>query len=110
MRLSQKLILFVLAAAILPLTGVGFWLLSVSERELSLRLDREQAAVATSGADAASAKLLGAINALAISAGLFEWPAFTPAEVEGGLKLLYAQSELVAGVAYVDPAKKDEAP
>jgi two-component system, NtrC family, sensor kinase len=107
MRLSQKLILFVLAAAILPLTGVGFWLLSVSERELSSRLEREQAAIASSGADAISAQLLGTINALAISAGLFEWTAFTPAEVEGGLKLLYAQSDNVAGVAFVDPSKPE---
>ena len=39
MRLSQQLILFMLAAAVLPLSGVGFWLLQRSESELLVRLE-----------------------------------------------------------------------
>ena len=42
LKLSQKLLLFVLAAAVVPLAFAGFWLLREAERELAVRLEREQ--------------------------------------------------------------------
>ena len=64
MRLSQKLILFVLAAAVIPLSVAGFWLLNQSEVELSARLEREQTATALAAAEGTSSQLLNAMNAL----------------------------------------------
>ena len=107
MRLSQKLVLFVLAAAVLPLGGVGFWVLGASERELLARLEREQAARASAGADAVAGALVGALSAVQTTAALFDWPALSKAEAEGGLRLLYAQSDAIAGVLLHDPARAE---
>ncbi|MBS1148411.1 MAG: Sensor histidine kinase [Myxococcaceae bacterium] len=109
MRLSQQLILFMLAAAVLPLSGVGFWLLQRSEAELSVRLEHEQRGVAEAAAEGAAAQLMGAINGISSSAGLIDWRSVSAEEARGGLQLLAAQSELIAAVALVDP-RRAEAP
>ncbi len=105
MRLSQQLILFMLAAAVLPLSGVGFWLLQRSEAELSVRLEHEQRAVAEAAAEGAAAQLMGALNGISTSAGLFDWRTISADEASGGLRLLLAQSELIAAVGLHDPAR-----
>ncbi len=93
------------AAAVLPLSAVGFWLLQRSEAELSVRLEHEQRAVAEAAAEAAAAQLMGAINGISISAGLIDWRSVSAEEARGGLQLLAAQSELIAAVALVDPKR-----
>ena len=57
LRLSQKLLLFVLAAAVIPLAFAGFWLLREAERELGSRLEREQRALAAAAAEATGTQL-----------------------------------------------------
>ncbi|MFT3835432.1 MAG: hypothetical protein QM723_00345 [Myxococcaceae bacterium] len=81
MRLSQQLVLFVLAAAVLPLAVVGFWLLKQSEAELSARLAASQRAQAQAAAEAAGYRLSGALNALESSAGLIDWATASPEEI-----------------------------
>ncbi|MFZ5471693.1 MAG: sensor histidine kinase [Myxococcota bacterium] len=100
MRLYHKLVLFMLAATVLPLAVVGFWLLRQSERELSRRIGSEQRALAVAAADAVGAQLMAAINALARSADALDWSRANPEELRGGLSLLYQQSPLVAAVAF----------
>ncbi len=106
MRLSQKLILFVLAAAVVPLSFAGFWLLKRSEDELSRRLEREQRATALATAEGAGAQLISAIDAVVRSAMLIDWASASPDEVRGGLKLLAGQSPLVAAVVLVDAPRQ----
>ncbi len=110
MRLSEKLILFVLAAAIVPLTIVAFGLLRQSERELTTRITEQQRAVASAAAEECGNAIMSAINALASSAAVIDWPSATPEEVQGGLKLLMAQSDLIAAVALADPSREAALP
>jgi signal transduction histidine kinase len=109
-RLSEKLILFVLTAAIVPLTLVAFGLLRQSERELTTRITEQQRAVASAAAEESGNLIMSAINALASSAAVIDWRTASPEEVQGGLKLLMAQSELIAAVALADPAREQDLP
>ncbi len=102
MRLSQKLILFVLLAAVAPLSLSGFWLLRQAEEQLSAHLAREQQAVVSGAADGASAALLQSIDAVAQAAVLIDWPSATPEEVQGGLALIRGQARLAVGALYLD--------
>jgi signal transduction histidine kinase len=102
MRLYQQLILFMLAATVLPLAVVGFWLLSSAEAELTERIGAEQRLVATTTAESVSAELMKTVDALARSAELFNWERISPEEFQGGLQLLYGQSPSVSAVLPLD--------
>jgi len=102
MRLYQQLVLFMLAATVLPLAAVGFLLLSRAEAELAHRIDAEQRAQATATAEAVSASLMEVVDALARSAELIDWEAASDAETVGGLRLLYGQSLAVSAVLKLD--------
>jgi two-component system, NtrC family, sensor kinase len=102
MRLYQQLVLFMLAATVLPLAVVGFLLLSRAEAELAARLDAEQHTLAQATAEGASAELLATVEALARSAELIDWERASPEEARGGLSLLYGQSPVVSAVLRVD--------
>ncbi|MBF5044226.1 HAMP domain-containing protein [Aggregicoccus sp. 17bor-14] len=102
MRLYQQLVLFMLAATVLPLAVVGFLLLSRAEATLVERLDAEQRGLAQAAAEGASAELLATVDALARSAELIDWEHASPAELRGGLSLLYGQSPAVSAVLQVD--------
>ena len=102
MRLYQQLVLFMLAATVLPLAVVGFLLLSRAEAELAARLDAEQRTLAEATAEGASAELLATVDALARSAELIDWERASAEEVRGGLSLLYGQSPVVSAVLRVD--------
>ncbi|MDP3155469.1 MAG: ATP-binding protein [Archangium sp.] len=110
LRLSQKLLLFVLAAAVIPLAFAGFWLLREAERELASRLEREQRALAAAAAEATGTQLAVSLEALAQSALLIDWPNVTADEAAGGLRLLSSQSSVVVAATLVDPARPDFAP
>ena len=58
MKLYQQLILFMLAATVLPLAVVGFYLLSQSEAELAQRIASEQRALAESTAESVGSTLM----------------------------------------------------
>ncbi|NMO14077.1 HAMP domain-containing protein [Pyxidicoccus fallax] len=102
MRLYQQLVLFMLAATVLPLAAVGFLLLSRAEAELARRIDAAQREQATATAEAVSASLMEVVDALARSAEAFDWEAATEAETAGGLRLLYHQSPTVSAVLKLD--------
>ncbi|MFP2910371.1 two-component sensor histidine kinase, partial [Pyxidicoccus sp. 3LFB2] len=102
MRLYQQLVLFMLAATVLPLAAVGFLLLSRAEAELAHRIDAEQRAQATATAEAVSASLMEVVDALARSAELIDWESASDAETVGGLRLLYGQSQAVSAVLKLD--------
>ena len=102
MRLYQQLVLFMLAATVLPLALVGFLLLSRAEGELAARLDAEQRTLAAATAEGAAAELLATVDALARSAELIDWERASPEERRGALSLLYGQSPVVSAVLQVD--------
>jgi C4-dicarboxylate-specific signal transduction histidine kinase len=102
MRLYQQLVLFMLAATVLPLAAVGFLLLSRAEAEVARQIDAAQNAQAAATAEAVSASLMEVVDALARSAEAFHWEAATEAETEGGLRLLYRQSPAVSAVLKLD--------
>ncbi|MFY1829357.1 sensor histidine kinase [Myxococcus fulvus] len=102
MRLYQQLVLFMLAATVLPLAAVGFLLLSRAEAELAARIDAEQRTQAAAAAEAVGSTLMEVVDALARSAELIDWQAATEAETVGGLRLLYGQSQAVSAVLKLD--------
>jgi two-component system NtrC family sensor kinase len=106
MRLYQQLVLFMLAATVLPLAGVGFWLLGSSERALVDRIAREQVADAQAQAERSATSLMGPVDALGRAAEAIDWLRATPEERKGGLSLLYQQSPLVAATVLVDAGGK----
>ncbi|OJH37049.1 sensor histidine kinase [Cystobacter ferrugineus] len=108
MRLYQQLVLFMLAATVLPLVAVGFSLLSEAESELTRRIVSEQGLIAETTAEALSGELMKTAEALGRSAGLIDWEHVTPAEFEGGLRLLYGQSYAVSAVLVVDAEGKPQ--
>lgn len=110
LRLSQKLLLFVLGAAVIPLSLAGFWLLREAERELGTRLEREQRALASAAAEASGTQLAVSLESLAQSASLIDWPHVSLAEAEGGLRLLASQSPVVVAATLVDPSRPEVAP
>ncbi len=105
LKLSQKLLLFVLAAAVIPLAFAGFWLLREAERELAARLEREQRALAAAAAEATGTQLAVSLESLAQSALLIDWPTVTAEEAAGGLTLLSSQSPVVVAGTLVDPKR-----
>src|SRR5690349_15132934 len=102
MRLYQQLVLFMLAATVLPLALVGFWLLRGAERELAHRIGSEQRARAEAAAQRASRSLLDAVELIARTAENFDLESATQKEIDGALKLLYQQSPAVSAVMLVD--------
>ena len=110
MKLYQQLILFMVAATVLPLALVGFWVLRQSEAALAERLDGEQRAVTQSAAEGVSTELTQAIDSLGRSAELIDWSKATPDEIRGGASLFYGGSALFAAVAIVSPQAELLAP
>ncbi|HVE82979.1 MAG TPA: ATP-binding protein [Myxococcales bacterium] len=106
MKLYQQLILFMLAATVLPLAVVGFLLLRGAEAEISRRITSEQQARATGASESVATYLLGAVESIARSAESFDWGRASDEERLGGLKLLYRQSEAVSAVALLDSEGK----
>ncbi|MBM7115779.1 sensor histidine kinase [Archangium primigenium] len=102
MRLYQQLILFMLAATVLPLAAVGFSLLSRVEAELVRSIASEQRLITETTAENVSGELMKTVDALAQSAELFDWERISPEEFRGGLKLLYGQAPAVSAVLGLD--------
>src|SRR5262245_45563549 len=102
MRLYQQLVLFMLAATVLPLAAVGFLLLSKAEARLAERIDAEQRVLVIATAESVATSLMEVVNGLARSAEMIPWEGATPSEARGGLALLYAQSPAVSAVLQLD--------
>jgi two-component system, NtrC family, sensor kinase len=105
-RLSQQLILFVLAATVLPLTVAGFWLLRQAEAEVSVRLEGEQRALATASAEATGTQLSFTLEGLAHSAVVIDWARASADELTGGLRLLASQAPSVVGATLRLPGNR----
>ncbi|ADO72578.1 sensor histidine kinase [Stigmatella aurantiaca] len=102
MRLYQQLVLFMLAATVLPLAAVGFLVLSRAERELAERISAEQRALATATAEGVAAELMETVDAVARVAELIDWQSATEEEARGALALLYNQSSALSAVLRLD--------
>ncbi|MGA9521299.1 MAG: ATP-binding protein [Myxococcaceae bacterium] len=102
MRLYHQLVLFMLAATVLPLAVVGFWLLRSAEDELARRIGGEQRALAGLAAREVSTGLMGAVEALGRATEAIDWSSASPEETLGGLSLLYQQDDAITAVALVD--------
>jgi two-component system NtrC family sensor kinase len=106
MKLYQQLVLFMLAATVLPLAVVGFWLLRTSGDELAQRIRAEQQALAVLVAKDAATQLVGTVDALGRATEAIDWKSASAEEIHGALSLLYQQSNAVAAVALVDAGGK----
>ena len=106
MRLYQQLVLFMLAATVLPLAVVGFWLLRTSGDELAQRIRAEQQALGVLVARDVATQMVGTVDALGRATEAIDWTSVSAAELDGALSLLYQQSNAVAAVALVDASGK----
>jgi two-component system, NtrC family, sensor kinase len=102
MRLYQQLVLFMLAATVLPLAVVGFLLLSRAEAELSERILAEQRTLAVATAESVAASLKHTVDAMALVAESFDWEELSEEEAHGALSLVYRQSTAVSAVMRLD--------
>ncbi len=102
MRLYQQLILFMLAATVVPLAVVGFLLLSRAEAELTDRIASEQRAMAAATAESVASALMKTVDAMALVAGSIEWKELTEEERVGALRMIFQQSSAVSAVLQLD--------
>ena len=99
MKLYQQLILFMLAATVLPLAVVGFLLLSRAEAELAERISAEQRALAVATAESVEASLSKTVDAMARMVQSVSWHEISnEEELRGALSLVYLQSSAVSVV------------
>jgi CO dehydrogenase/acetyl-CoA synthase epsilon subunit len=92
MRLYQQLILFMLAATVLPLAVVGFLLLSRAEAELTQRIAGEQRTLAVATAESVANTLIRTVDAMAVVVETIPWDGLDEKETDGALKLVFSQS------------------
>jgi two-component system NtrC family sensor kinase len=104
MRLYQQLILFMLAATVLPLAVVGFLLLSRAEAELADSIAGEQRTLAAATAESVASTLMKTVDAMARVAESIEWEGLNDAEARGALSLIFGQSSAVSAVLRLDAA------
>jgi two-component system NtrC family sensor kinase len=106
MKLYQQLILFMLAATVLPLAVVGFLLLSRAEAELASRIAGEQRTLAVATAESVASTLMRTVDAMALVAESIDWEALNEEEARGALTLIFRQSSAVSAVMRLDAAGK----
>jgi signal transduction histidine kinase len=104
MKLYQQLILFMLAATVIPLAVVGFLLLSRAEAELAGRIAGEQRTLAAATAESAASTLMKTVDAMARVAEAIEWESLNHEESLGALALIFRQSSAVSAVLRLDAA------
>ncbi len=102
MSLYQKLLLFALAAAVLPVSGVGFALLSGAEAALTERIRAAQVAAARTHAAEVGRFVDAVTGTLRRAAGYFRLEGAGDEELTGAVRLLYRASPDVAIAALVD--------
>ena len=104
MTLARRLVLFALAAAVLPLVGVAFAVLSRSEQALAARAAEAQAASARATAEAIARDLGGAQEELGRSLEAWDPSRLDEKELRGFLFLLTRQVGSASAAAAVDGA------
>jgi signal transduction histidine kinase len=110
MRLYQKLLLFMLAAALGPVVALGLSLLSSAEVELRARIGAQQTTAASAAAQMAARDIDEAVESLVRAAEPIRWKALTPDERAGALKLVSLQSRHFSAAALLDAAGAERAP
>jgi len=107
MKLYQQLILFMLAATVLPLAVVGFLLLSRAEAELTYRIAGEHRTLAVATAESVASTLMKTVDAMAVAVeSMPEWDGFNEEEARGALALIFRQSTAVSAVMRLDASGK----
>jgi two-component system, NtrC family, sensor kinase len=106
MRLYQQLILFMLAATVLPLAVVGFLLLSSAEAELTQRIAGEQRTLAVATAENVANTLIRTVDAMAVVVETIPWDGLDEKETRGALRLVFSQSSAVSAVMRLDASGK----
>ncbi len=102
MRLYRKLLLFTLAAAVLPLTAVGFRLLASSERALRARIEEQQLQAARAAAELVWRDLEAIIAGLEGIARTWSPSQLREVELRGFLRVVLRSSREVRAAAVVD--------
>ena len=103
MSLAQKLVLYALAVALVPMSAIGFSLVAIGESALRQRIEEHQGTAAA----AVAAKVTQAVQAVAehlVAVGeRFSVQGLSSAEREGLARLLYRQSPDISVVWLHDP-------
>jgi two-component system, NtrC family, sensor kinase len=110
MRLLHKLILFMLASSIAPISIVGLALLRNAEDELKRRIALQQAAVARSAAELIGRDVTDLVESLARASEPLAFDTMTARERTGALSLLYQQSSTIAAVILLNRTGKELVP
>ncbi len=101
MKLYQQLMMFVMAATMIPLL-VGFVVLRHNERQLESRLLFSRTESANRLAEIVHRQMKEILERVKASLGFFAVEAMNPDEMTGFLGLLYKQSDDITQVALVD--------
>ncbi len=102
MRLYYKLLLFMVASALVPVAVVGLSLLGRVERELKARIGAQQATAAEAAAQMAARDVDESVEALVRVSASIRWGALSPEERQGALRLVLGQSRHFALAALLD--------
>ena len=102
MRLYRKLLLFTLAAAVLPLVAVGFHLLARAEGALRQRIEEQQLLAARTAAELAWRDLDGIISGIEVPARTWSPSRLGEPQLEGFLRVLLGSSQEVQAAVVVD--------
>lgn len=102
MRLAQKLILYALAVALIPLAVTGFSLIRTSQDALRERIVAHQKTSAVALAAQVSQAVEALARKLATVLELVDIDGLDAAELEGLLRMLYRQSPDIAAAVLVD--------
>lgn len=110
MPLAQKLILYALAVALLPLAATGFTLVSLSERALRERIEDHQMAVASGIAGQLGRNIEELAERMQTVLSLVDLQELSVEEREGVGIMLYRQSSAISAVVLLDPQGNRLAP
>jgi two-component system NtrC family sensor kinase len=102
LKLYRKLLLFLLAAAVLPLVAVGFVLLARAERALSSRIADQQLATARALGELVGGDLDALLDDVSGPLRTWSFSKLSEAELRGVLQVLCRQSPHIQAAALVD--------
>jgi signal transduction histidine kinase len=102
MKLYRKLLIFTLAATVLPLSAVGFSVLRGAERALSARIAAQQLATAQATAEAVGRELGELLDAVSGTVENWDVKSLSDAELRALLLVLHRRSERIDAVVMVD--------
>ncbi|MBI5507373.1 MAG: HAMP domain-containing protein [Deltaproteobacteria bacterium] len=104
MRLAQKLILFALAVALIPLAATGFSVIRIGEDALRRRIAEHQGAAALAVAAKVSQAVEELARRLATAMEVFDVTALSAEERAGFAHMLYRQSDDISMVLLLNAA------